>query len=105
MMQYLGALRGTGTLECGDKPVGAVTYDLDGYLLRPGEVVASGELRTEATTLNDLFGRRDINLRTKEGRVLSIRFSGRRGDRASDAAHVDVGGDLPPAKYWKRSGS
>jgi hypothetical protein len=102
MMQYLGALRGSGTLSCGDKPMGPATFEFDGYLTRPGEVVASGELRMTPDALNQVFGRRDIHLRTDDGRVLSIRFSGKRLSRESDAAHVDVGGDLPSAKQWKR---
>ena len=101
-MQYLGVLRGAGTLECDDKPIAAVTYDLDGFLTRPGEVVASGEVRATAAALSDAFGRRDVHLRTEDGRILSVRFSGKRLNPASDAAHVDVGGDLPPAKQWKR---
>ncbi len=102
MMQFLGVLRGCGTLERAEEPIGPVTYDLDGFLTRPGEVVASGELRTTAATLNAAFGRRDVQLRTADGRVLWVRFSGKRLDPASDAAHVDVGGDLPPADQWKR---
>jgi hypothetical protein len=101
MMQYLGALRGSGTVSCDGKPMGAATFEFDGYLTRPGEVVASGELRMAPDMLNEVFGRRDVVLRTEDGRALSIRFSGKRPDRESDAAHVDVGGDLPQAKQWR----
>src|SRR5204862_6776370 len=48
MMKFLGRLRGNGTLVCGDEQIGAADYDLDGFMTRPGEVVASGELRMSA---------------------------------------------------------
>jgi hypothetical protein len=102
MLQYLGALRGSGTLSCGDSPMGSASYEFDGYLTRPGEITASGELRTAPGALNEIFGRRDVLLHTEDGRILSIRFSGKRLGPDSAAAHVDVGGDLPPAKQWKR---
>jgi hypothetical protein len=34
--------------------------------------------------------------------VLTIRFSGKRLNSESGAAHVDAAGDLPPPKKWKR---
>lgn len=102
MMQYLGVLRGTGSLACGEESMGAVAYDLDGFLTRPGEVIASGEVRMDAASLNAAFGRRDVSLRTEDGRVLTIRFSGKRLNPESSAAHVDAAGDLPPPKKWKR---
>jgi hypothetical protein len=36
------------------------------------------------------------------GRVLEMRFSGKRGDPASDAAHADISGQLPGASEWRR---
>jgi hypothetical protein len=51
MMKFLGRLRGNGTLICSDGQIGAADYDLDGYMTRPGEVVASGELRMPAADL------------------------------------------------------
>jgi hypothetical protein len=101
-MQYLGVLRGVGTLVCDDKPMGSTHYDLDGFQVRPGSIVASGELRMSAETLSDVFGRRELFLQTEKGRLLSIRFSGRHLPSDSEAAHVDVGGDLPPPAQWKR---
>lgn len=43
-----------------------------------------------ADALSDAFGRRDLTVRTDEGRVLAIRFSGRRHGTPEDAAHVEV---------------
>ena len=101
-MQYLGPLRGSGLLSCGTGQIGRANFELDAYLTRPGEVVASGEIRMQAEALNDAFGRRDLHLLTDEGRTLTIRFSGKRLNPSSDAAHVDVGGELPPPNTWRR---
>lgn len=101
-MQYLGALRGDGLLSCGIGQIGRASFELDAYLTRPGEVVASGEIRMQAEALNDAFGRRDLQLLTDDGRTLSIRFSGKRLNPLSDAAHVDVGGELPPPSQWRK---
>jgi hypothetical protein len=102
MMRYLGVMRGAGTLSCGEEPMGRADFDLDGFLTRPGEVVASGELRMPAESLNNAFGRSDLHLVTDDGRVLNVRFSGKRMNAASDAAHVDVTGALPAPEQWRR---
>ena len=39
LMRYLGALRGAGTLGGATGPFGRADYELDGYLMKPGEVV------------------------------------------------------------------
>lgn len=101
-MRYLGALRGAGTLFGAVEPLGHVDYEFDGYLVRPGEVVASGEIRMDADALNAAFGRQDLSLKTEDGRTLQIRFSGKRLKATSDYAHADVHGGLPDAKSWKR---
>ena len=101
MMRFLGRLRGSGTLVCGDETIGAADYDLDGYMTRPGEVVASGELRMPAADLQRSFGRRDLRLLTSDGKVFHLRFSGKPSDSRGDAAHVDVTEGLPPAKEWR----
>jgi len=97
-MQYLGGLRGEGVLTCGDKPVARAEYDFDGYRVKPGQVASSGEIRAAPEVLRELFGRRDVQLRTDDGRLLSLRFSERSLRSASVAAHVDVDGELP----WHR---
>jgi len=101
-MQYLGVMRGGGTLACGEEPMGRVDYDIDGFLTKPGEVVGSGEIRMSSEALNNAFGRLDLRLTTDDGRVLSVRFSGKRVDPASEAAHADISGELPPAAEWRR---
>ena len=101
-MRYLGALRGSGTIVGGTGSLGRADYDLDAYLVKPGEVVASGEIRMQADELNEAFGRRDLSLQTDDGLTLGLRFSGKRLNAASIAAHVDVTGGLPDAKNWPR---
>lgn len=49
--------------------------ELDAYLMKPGEIVASGEIRMQAEALTDAFGWRD----------LSLQMAGRSG-RASPAS-------------------
>jgi hypothetical protein len=101
-MRYLGALRGSGQLLGEAGPIGRVDYEFDGYLMKPGEVVASGEIRMEADQLNDIFGRRDLRLQTDDGRLLDVRFSGKRVSPRASVAHADIRGGLPDAKDWRR---
>ena len=101
-MHYLGPLRGAGMLMDATGSLGRVDYELDAYLMRPGEVVASGEIRMDADALNAAFGRRDLSLQTDDGRTLGVRFSGKRLSRTSDVAHADIKGGLPDPKEWPR---
>lgn len=101
-MRYLGVLRGTGTLTGESGSFGRVTYEFDGYLERPGEVVASGEIHMDPDSLNAAFGRRDLSLQTDDGRTLGVYFSGKRASGTSDIAHADVRGGLPEASEWAR---
>jgi hypothetical protein len=101
-MRYLGALRGAGMIVGESGPLGRADYDLDGYLMRPGEVVASGEIRMKPEELNEAFGRGGLSLQTDDGRTLGLRFSGKRLNPASIAAHADVRGGLPDAGDWLR---
>ena len=89
-MQYLGVMRGSGVLTCGEEQMGRADYDIDGFLTRPGEVVGSGEIRMSPEALNNAFGRQGLQLTTDDGRVLEVRFSGKRNDPASEAAHADI---------------
>jgi hypothetical protein len=102
MMRHLGVLRGSGVVECAGEAIGRADYELDGYLMRPGEITASGEVRMKAAELAKAFGRRNLVLRTDDGRQLAIFFSPRRVAASSDAAHVDVRGGLPDLKEWPR---
>ena len=104
-MRYLGALRGAGTLCAGDQAdpqiLGPAEYDLDGYLVPPGGVAASGELRVASTVLRKVFGRRDLRLVTADGRSLGFRFTEKKLGADDDAAHIDLTAGLPTAKEWR----
>jgi hypothetical protein len=100
-MHFLGGLRGAGTVTCGDETLARADYDFDGFLTKPGQITASGEIRMSPEALRDLVGRKNLQLLTDDGRLLSLRFSEKQLRSASDAAHVDVAGDLPPASEWR----
>ena len=101
-MRHLGTLRGSGMLECGGVALGRADYELDGYIVRPGEVSASGEVRMQPPLLSSAFGRKDLCLRTDDGQELSIRFSGKWLPETADTAHADVYAGLPTEKKWRR---
>lgn len=100
-MRCLGGLNGAGILTCGDETVARAGYDFDGFLSKLGQVTGCGEIRTSPEALRVVFGRKDLRLLTDDGRILSLRFSEKRLRSASDAAHVDVVGGLPPASGWR----
>jgi len=100
-MHYLGGLRGAGILTCGDETVARVDYDFDGFLTKPGHVSGCGEIRMSPEVLREVFGRKDLQLLTDDARLLSLRFSEKRLRSTSDAAHVDVAGELPPVSKWR----
>ncbi|MBN9091570.1 MAG: hypothetical protein J0J01_32010 [Reyranella sp.] len=101
-MRFLGKLCGSGTLDGPDGTIGPADYELDGYLMRPGAVVASGELRMASAALANAFHRHGLRLITADGRALPLRFTGKPADRRGDAAHVDISEGLPTETEWRR---
>lgn len=101
-MKFLGKFQGTGTLMCADGPIGSADYDLDGYVMRPGAIVASGELHMASGLLDTAFGRSGLRLVTTEGRLLPLRFTGKSTDRHGQIAHVDISEGLPAEDEWRR---
>lgn len=101
-IQFLGRLTGAGTLACDGEAMGHATFEIDGFRTRTGEVVGSGEIRMSPAELDRAFGRTNLTLTTDEGRVLAVRFSGKRHNASENAAHADITGDLPAAKHWRR---
>lgn len=101
-MKLLGKLRGNGMLASADGPIGPAAYELDGYAMRPGAVVASGELSMDAGVLRGAFDRRDLHLVTADGRKLPLRFTGKPSDRHGRIAHIDISEGLPDEKEWRR---
>lgn len=100
-MRYLGGLRGAGTLTLGGEELAAVDYEFDGYLVPPANVAASGEIRADAAVMRKVFGRRDLQLVTQDGKRLGLRFSEKKLAGGGEAAHVDVTSGLPDAKKWR----
>jgi hypothetical protein len=101
-MRFLGKLCGTGTLANADGTIGPADYELDGYAMRPGAVVASGELRMASAALARAFGEHGVCLVTADGRTLPLRFTGKPSDRGGDAAHIDISDGLPDETEWRR---
>lgn len=96
-MRYLGRLHGHGVLTRMDRDVARASYDIDGFAVHPRGITGSGEIRLPPVDLASVFGRRDVHLRTDDGRLLDLRFSDKSLRDGSVAAHVDVGGELPTA--------
>jgi hypothetical protein len=101
-VKFLGKLRGSGTLATVDETIGPADYELDGYLMRPGAVVASGELHMASDALKASFDRRGLRLVTADGRVFPLRFTGKSSARLAGIAHVDISEGLPDEKEWRR---
>jgi hypothetical protein len=95
VMHYLGRISGYGVLQCNGEHIARASYDFDGFFKKPVGVTCCGEIQLPAAILKDVFGRRDIQLLTDEGRLLDLTFSGKALLSASDVAHVDVTGELP----------
>ena len=101
-MRHLGTLRGSGTLEHDGGAVGRADYEFDGYVVKPGEISASGEVRMAPPLLAGAFGRRGLAIRTDDGHLLTLRFSAKWVPDTADIAHADVTGGLPTEKMWRR---
>ncbi|WP_341912108.1 hypothetical protein [Ferrovibrio terrae] len=99
-MQYLGALRGTGTLTSGGEAMGRADYDFEGFVRPAGEINGSGEIRMPPAALKQAFGHKTVQLQTDAGQIFSLRFSDRKLSAASDVAHVDLIGNLPAIAGW-----
>jgi hypothetical protein len=104
IMHYLGGISGNGILICDGKDVARASYDFDGFLRPPTGIISCGEIRLSPSTLQTVFGRGDVQIRTDDGRLLDLRFSEKKLGSAADTAHVDVTGDLPTAspQNWRR---
>lgn len=101
-MRFLGKLRGSGTLAAADGTIGPADYELDGYMMRPGAVVASGELHMAPGALETTLDRTGLRLVTADGRILPLRFTGRLSERRGVFAHVDISEGLPTEGEWRR---
>ncbi|WOJ90546.1 hypothetical protein RZS28_04415 [Methylocapsa polymorpha] len=100
-MRYLGGISGRGVLKCNGEEIARASYDFDGFFKKSVGVTSCGEIRASAVALKGVFGRKDVQLLTDDGRLLDLRFSEKALLPASDVAHVDVTGELPTAhRNW-----
>jgi hypothetical protein len=88
-MRYIGGISGTGTLKCDGEEVARVSYEFDGFYTEATGITRCGELRVAADALESVFGRKDVQLFTDDGRIFDLSFSDKRLRPATDIAHVD----------------
>lgn len=102
-MRYIGGISGTGTLKCNGEEVARVSYEFDGFYTEATGVTRSGELRIPADALKSVFGRKDVQLLTDDGRIFDLSFSDKTLRPATDIAHVDATDDeaVPAASRRK----
>ena len=100
-MLYLGGISGRGRLICDGEELGEGAYDFDGFFERSSGVVGSGEIRLKSSILESVFGRPGVQLLTRDGHLLNLKFSDKVLIPASTSAHVDVTGDLPKQSQWR----
>jgi hypothetical protein len=100
-MRYLGKLHGTGLLVQEGEISAPTEYELDGYMVRPGQITVAGEIRASSEALARSFGRKGLHLRTEDGRMLDLTFSDKILAPQARAANVDVAGNLPSVAEWR----
>lgn len=101
-MRFLGKMRGSGTVAGVDGTIGPADYELDGYVISPGAIVASGELRMAAAALARAHDGEGIRLVMADGATFALRFTGKPADRGGEAAHVEISEGLPEEREWRR---
>ncbi|MFG1464779.1 hypothetical protein V5F77_17990 [Xanthobacter sp. DSM 24535] len=94
-MRYIGGVEGEGVLRLDGQEIGRAAYDFDSYFNASVGITSCGEVRLSPATLRGVFGRRVVQLLTDDGRLLNLTFSDKELRLESDAAHVDVTGDIP----------
>jgi hypothetical protein len=101
-MRFLGKMRGSGTVASADGTIGPADYELDGYVVRPGSIVAAGELHMASASLARALDQHDVRLTVADGSSFALRFTGRPSDRGGDVAHIEISEGLPAEKEWRR---
>ena len=100
-MRFLGKMRGSGTVANATGPIGPADYELDGYVVRPGSIVASGELRMASGAMALAHDGGGVRLTTADG-TFALRFTGKPAERGGDVAHIEISEGLPAEKEWRR---
>lgn len=91
-MRYLGTISGDGMLTWEGQDIAPASYEFEGYMQQE-HVTSCGEIHSPANILRGVFGRTDVQLRTQDGRMLTLKFSEKTLPPNSTVAHVDVTGD------------
>ncbi len=89
-MRFLGSISGRGVLTCAGEELAPVSYELDGFYTEPAGVTRCGEIRADADTLKEVFGRAGVQLLTDDGHRFDLSFSDKELRPAADAVHVDA---------------
>ncbi len=93
-MQYLGRISGSGVLTCNGEDVTRASYVIEGFFRKPSRVVGTGEIGLSGAALRQLAGRKDVQLLTDDGRVLTIGFAVT-AVCIDNHAEADITGGLP----------
>ena len=89
-------------LKCYGEEIARASYDFDEFFNEPAGVTSRGEIRLAATVLKDVFGHKDVQLFSDNGRFFKLGFSEKMLLPASGVAHVDVIGELPGTpRNWR----
>ena len=92
-LKHLGALHGTGDLsvQCGEQNLGAVTYEIDGYL-RGTERSDNGQIDGPAGILAQAFQAGSACVALSDGQLVDVVLSDPQGGAT---AQVTVSGRFP----------
>ncbi len=102
LLIYLGGISGSGVIRCDGEEIARARYDFDGFFHRAAGVTGAGEIQLSAAALKRAAGCKNLQLFTDDGRLLDLKFSEKTLPSASEIAHVDVSGDLPNPRSWRR---
>lgn len=91
-MRHLGVLKGSGLLESIERELRRASYEFDGYLIHPAQVVGSGEVHIAAEVLSEAFGRKDLILRAWQGRGLGEKQDCKRQQATSSRKTAQIAG-------------
>lgn len=95
-MRYLGSVSGSGTLKCDGCENARVNYTFEGYSLKRGMAIGSGEVELAPAALRSMFRRRNVELHADDGHIFELKFSGT-DLLEPTVATVEITGGLPEA--------
>jgi hypothetical protein len=92
-LQYLGTLRGSGTLSLknGEQSLGGITYEIDGYCNQFARS-ANGQIEGEDRVLTQAFQAGVVGILLSDGSSIEVVLADPHG---GSTAEVQVNGDFP----------